>query len=191
MNGEKVDELPDKLLGNDGIEINWKLQDIQPKEKYEINYDLRRRISRTIIFLLGDKLKILKTHFNVTKSEIEGFFDIKLPFTNSYRSKIKGVLIEDIIPLYYISLIKEPHDFIPYREQKTDMGELIKWNIGTMDSFTMNYHYKLIDLFKFEQLKVIVNDLCRNGAQALNDRDISLSIKKYKEITSHLREYIK
>ena len=42
INGEPVDQLPDKSLTKDGLEVKWQLENIPPREKVEITYDLRR-----------------------------------------------------------------------------------------------------------------------------------------------------
>jgi hypothetical protein len=191
LNGKVVEELPDHTLTEDGLELNWKLQNIQPKEKVEINYDLRRRISRTAIFLLEDQLKIVKTHSNIQSIEdIEGLHEAQLPFSNTYGSDIEGVIVEDIIPLYYLSFIKEPTDSLPDNITSADQGELIKWNVGNMEPKTLNYHYKLLDLYKFEQLKILITKLNKDGLAALHEDELDNSLGKFSEITKLLNEYI-
>ena len=186
LNGKKVEELPDKTLTKEGLEINWKLQNIPPKEKVEINYDLRRRVSRTIIFLIEGKIKIVKNHSNLSAQDLEGLFDVKLPFTNSFGTPLEGVIIEDILPLYYVHFIKEPHDLLPDKSTSSEMGDLIKWNVGTLDEKTLNYHYKLIELSRMEEIKINVNNLNKEGLNALNSGDTHEAIEKYKEIRTIL-----
>ena len=121
LNGEPVKELPDKSLSENGIELNWQFNNIPPKENIEINYDLRRRVSRTIIFILNGQLKIIKTHSKLSMLELEGLYEAKLPFTNSYGGQIEGVIVEDIIPLYYLHFIKEPTHILPAKPQILNM----------------------------------------------------------------------
>ena len=45
---------------------------------------------------------------------MEGFYDAELPFTNSYGAQLDGVVIEDIIPLYYLHMI--PYHIKVFRE---------------------------------------------------------------------------
>jgi hypothetical protein len=186
LNGEKVQELPDKTLTKEGLEINWKLKNIPPKEKIDITYDLRRRVSRTIIFLIEGKIKIIKNHSNLSALELEGLFDVKLPFTNSYGTVLEGLIIEDILPLYYVHIIKEPQDLLPDKSTTSEMGELFKWNIGRMDEQTLNYHYKLIELSRMEEIKINVKELSKEGLDALNSGDSQEAIKKYQEIRTIL-----
>jgi len=35
--------------------------------------------------------------------ELEGLYEANLPFTNSYEGQLEGVIVEDIIPLYYLN----------------------------------------------------------------------------------------
>jgi len=191
LNGKTVEELPDHTLTEEGLELNWKLHNIQPKEKVDIKYDLRRRISRTAIFLLKDQLKIIKTHFNIEDLEdVEGLHEAKLPFSNTYGTDIDGVIVEDIIPLYYLSFIKEPTDALPDNVTSADQGELIKWNVGKMEPKTLNYHYKLLDLYKFEQLKILITKLNKEGLASLHEDELKASLGKFSEITRILDEYI-
>ncbi|MHA1148609.1 MAG: hypothetical protein ACTSR8_10235 [Promethearchaeota archaeon] len=192
LNGEEVKELPDKTLTKDGLEVKWQLNNIKPKEKVEINYDLRRRISRTVIFLLEDQLKIIKTHSHIEDADpnIVGFYNARLPFKNTYNSPLSGLIIEDIIPLYYLHNIKEPTSYIP-DEMKAQTGNLVKWNIGELAPTTVNYHYKLLELFLFEELKINVEKLDKEGYQALLENNFSESLGKYSEILKILEDFIK
>ena len=97
LNGEPVKELPDKSLTKQGIELEWKIQNIPPKEGVDINYDLRRRVSRTIIFILKSQVSIIKTHANLSILKLEGLYEANLPFTNSFGEIINGVIVEDIM----------------------------------------------------------------------------------------------
>ncbi len=191
LNGKPVEELPDKTLTKDGLELKWTLQNIQPKERVDINYNLRRRIIRTIIFVLKDRLKIVKTYADINPLEIEGLHEAKLPFTNSSRKALQSVIIEDLIPLYYIHFVKAPRDILPDNESKFTHGELVKWNIGTMKKGTLNYHYKLLELYKFEELKIIIHNLDNVGYDALKKNDGIQSIVKYKEIVNELEDFVK
>ncbi|MFX1257875.1 MAG: hypothetical protein ACFFAN_08455 [Promethearchaeota archaeon] len=190
LNGKVVEELPDHSLTEEGLELKWKLQNIQPKEKVEINYDLRRRISRTIIFILKGSLKIVKTHSNLKELELEGTYEAILPFTNSYGSILDGVIVEDIIPLYYLHSIKEPTNLSPTKILNSKQGDLVKWNVGAMEQKTLNYHYKLLELYKFEELKILINTLDKEGLTALNNHKLGEALGKFTEIRNHLENYI-
>jgi len=189
LNGEKVEELPDKSLSKDGMEINWKLQNIPPKEKVEIKYDLRRRISRTLIFILEGQVKIIKTHSNLSAAELEGLYDAKMPLTNSYGSALDGVVVEDIIPLYYLHFVKEPSNVFPTETSSSKMGELVKWNIGALQTGTMNYHYRLLELYRLEEIKINISDLSGKGKEQVNIGNLTEAIKIYDEIINQLEEY--
>jgi len=191
LNGKAVDELPDNTLKSEGLELNWQIKNVQPKEKVEINYDMRRRISRTIIFILENQLKIIKTHSNLNPLELEGFFEAKMPFTNSYQTVLDGVIVEDIIPLYYLHFIKEPTHILPAETANSKQGDLIKWNIGAMEKVTLKYHYKLLELYKFEELKILINQWDKEGLGALDNNDLLEALGKYKKVVDLLSDYLK
>lgn len=191
LNGEPVKALPDKSLTKNGIEFRWELKNIPPKEKVEINYDLRRRISRSVIFILKGKLQIIKTHSNLQNLELDGFYEASLPFSNSYGTTIEGVIIEDIIPLYYLHFVKEPTNLVPAVTSNTEHGDLIKWNIGTMKAESLNYQYRLLELYRLEELKINIKDLTKNGISAINKGDLTEALQFYDNLINQLEEYNK
>ncbi len=189
LNGEPIKELPDKSLSENGIELNWQFKNIPPKENIEINYDLRRRVSRTIIFILNGKLKIIKTHSKLNMLDLEGLYEARLPFTNSYGGQIEGVIVEDIIPLYYLYFIKEPMHFLPAKTTTSEHGELVKWNVGTMEIETLNYQYRLLELYRYEEIKININHLNKEGLDSLERGDLSNSLAIYEKLINQLEEY--
>jgi len=191
LNGEPIKELPDKSLSENGIELNWQFKNIPPKENIEINYDLRRRVSRTIIFILNGQLKIIKTHSKLNMLELEGLYEAKLPFTNSYGGQIEGVIVEDIIPLYYLHFIKEPTHVLPAQTTNSEHGELVKWNVGTMEIETLNYQYRLLELYRYEEIKININHLNKEGLDSLERGDLSNSLAIYEKLINQLEEYNK
>ncbi|MBY8982585.1 MAG: hypothetical protein KGD57_06535 [Candidatus Lokiarchaeota archaeon] len=191
INKEEVKKLPEKTLTKEGLELTWKLKNIQPKENMDINYDLRRRVSRTIIFVLEDQLKIIKTHSNLNPLKLEGLFEAKIPFNNSYGKILDGLVIEDIIPLYYVNSIKEPKNILPSETVKTEKGDIIKWNIGNMENAALNYNYRLLELYKFEELKIKVKNLTKDGNKSLRDGNLTETMQNYDKIINELMEFNK
>ena len=189
LNGEPVKEVPDKSLSENGIELNWQFKKIPPKEKVEINYDLRRRVSRTIIFIQNGQLKIIKTHSKLEMLELEGLYEAKLPFTNSYGAQIEGVIVEDIIPLYYLYFIKYPTHSLPAKTTNSEHGKLVKWNVGTMEIETLNYQYRLLELYRYEEIKININHLNKEGLDSLERGDLSNSLAIYEKLINQLEEY--
>jgi len=190
-NGNLVPELPDKKLTRDGLEVNWKLENIQPRENVEVNYDLRRRVSRTIIFILENQLKIIKTHSNLHSLEIEGSYDVKFPFKNSFGSILNGLVVEDIIPLYYLHFIKEPTRILPAPTISSNVGDLIKWNIGRMESETLNYHYRLLEIYRLEEIKIKIEELDTKGTEAIIEGRIPNALQNYQQIKDIISDYLK
>ncbi len=191
LNGEPVKELPDKSLTKQGMEIEWKIQNIPPKENVDIVYDLRRRVSRTIIFILKGQISIIKTHANLNNLKLEGLYEASLPFTNSFGEILNGVIVEDIIPLYYLHFIKEPLKLLPAEISDSKVGDLIKWNIGIMEPITINYQYRLLELYRLEEIKINIDILSKNGIDSLNKGDLTEALEIYDKIIHQLEEYNK
>lgn len=189
INGKPVEQLPEKTLTKHGLELKWQLGNIPPKEKIEINYDLRRRISRTIVFILEGELKIIKTHSNLNKLPMEGFYDAELPFKNTYGKNLESVVIEDIIPLYYLHIIKEPTYLLPAEVTHSKNGELVKWELATLGQKTLDYRYRLLELYRYEEIKVIVDRLNKDFMDLLEKNELAKAVEKYHEIGSKIEEY--
>jgi 3-deoxy-D-manno-octulosonate 8-phosphate phosphatase KdsC-like HAD superfamily phosphatase len=189
INGKPVEQLPDKTLTKDGLELKWQLENIPPKEKLEIRYDLRRRVSRTIIFVLEGEIKIVKTHSTLNKLQMEGFYDAALEFTNSYGSDLSGVIIEDIIPLYYLHIIKEPTAMLPAEQKESKMGELIKWDIGDLEEKTLDHRYRLLELYRYEEIKMAVDSLNKDFIKYLDKGQLNKAVERYHEMGGMLEEY--
>ena len=190
-NGELVKDLPDKNLKKEGLELHWNVGEINPKEGIEINYNLRRRISRTIIFILKGQLKIIKTHSNLSQGKYEGLYEAKLPFKNLFGLAIDGVVIEDIIPLYYVHFVEQPRNLLPTITAEPEMGDLFKWNIGSMKEETIAYHYKLLEIYRFEEKKINIHELNTKGLEDLEKGDFLGALEKYKEIRNLLISNVK
>ncbi|MFX1259573.1 MAG: hypothetical protein ACFFAN_17095, partial [Promethearchaeota archaeon] len=191
FNGEPVKTPLNKTLIKDGIELNWKIQNIAPEEKIDIIYELRRRVSRTIIFILDGQLKIIKTHSNLTPLNIEGLYEINLFFNNSLGSELNGVVIEDVIPPYYLHYFEEPKDLMPKKTKDLEKGEILKWMIETMKSGTLNYRYKLLESYRFKEIKKEIESLDKEGLHCLNEGSLKEVLAKYKEIRNLLMSRIK
>ena len=189
VNGKPVEELPDKTLKKDGLELKWSIQNIPARGKVEITYDLRRRVSRTIIFVLDGELKIVKTHSSLDKLKMEGFYDAKLPFKNTYGKDLEGVIIEDIVPLYYMHIIKEPNNILPAEVKQSKMGELVKWDIGKLGETTLNHHYRLLELYRYEEIKIAVDALNKDFVKLLERGELTKAVDTYHEIGKQLEEY--
>ena len=144
----------------------------------------------TIIFILKEEVKVIKTHSRITERDIEGFFEAELPFTNSFGTTLKGVVVEDIIPLYYIHFIEEPKNLLPNKITETNSGDLLKWDIESLDEKTLNYHYNLLELYKFEELKITLNQTHKQAIENLNNNNFSEALDYFKKIRNSISTYV-
>ena len=136
-------------------------------------------------------MKIIKTHSNINKLQLEGLYEAKLPFTNLLGLAIDAVIIEDIIPLSFLHFIEEPKNLLPDITTNLEIGKIFKWNVGTMKGGTLNYHYKFLEASCFEEIKININELNKEGLQDLNKGNIIGALAKYKEIRNLLLSNIR
>ena len=73
---------------------------------------------------------------------------------------------------------------------KSDTGDLIKWNIGKLEKGTIDYHYNLLELYKYEELKINTNKLHSEGIEALNKGKLMESLEKFKNLRNELLNYL-
>ncbi len=190
VEGITLDKEPEKEMTKEGLQYTWYLKDIEPKQKVEINYDLRRRVSRTVIVPVQDQLKVIKTHSNLEFLNVEGLFDAKLKFVNHFGDNIKGIIIEDIIPLYYLYNIKYPDNQKPKGIDKSNNGALVKWNIKEFDKEQVAIHqYRLMEIYKFEELKIETRTLSKHAITFVRNRKYQNSIEQFDKILNKLKTY--
>ena len=191
LNGEPINYSPDRLFTKNGLELKHRIGTLAPNEDIDISYKLRQRVSRTIIFEFKDQLKIIKSHSNINKLQHDGLYEVKLPFENLSGSEIDGVFIEDIIPGNFLYFIEEPKNISPTITTDLDIGELFRWDLGCINDDPFNTHYKLLDVHYFENIKVNINGLNKEGLQNLQSGNIISALRKYKEIRTLLINNIK
>ena len=189
LNGETPSEQPTETLTKDGLQMQWTLHDIPPKQSVDINYDLRNRVSRTIIVPMEQQLKIIKTHSDLHQLPKEGLYDAKLQFSNNFHTEIKGAVIEDIIPLNYVFEIKEPENE-PHNDNAEAVGTMIKWNIHDFfQESAITHYYQLLELYRLETLKMAVHKRHQEAFDDLQKGSIKLAVEKYRQTVKDLEDY--
>ncbi|HEY0088978.1 MAG TPA: hypothetical protein VGB37_09045, partial [Candidatus Lokiarchaeia archaeon] len=71
------------------------------------------------------------------------------------------------------------------------IGELFKWPVGNIDISTLNFNYKLLESYKFEDIKTIVKNLNQNCLKNLNKGDIKTALAEYKELKQQILNFVK
>ncbi|MFX0070497.1 MAG: hypothetical protein ACFFAO_05335 [Candidatus Hermodarchaeota archaeon] len=189
--GKIVKTLPEKIFRKDGMELIWQIKNLKSKERVDLSYTLRCRVSTTIIFVIGDVLKIIKTHENLQKIEGDDLYESILTFNNVYGKKLDGLIFEDIVPSYYAHLIEEPKDLLPIKTTGLDFGDLFRWDIGHINGDSLTFKYKLLEKNQFEGIRNEINDLSKIGFESLNKGNIIKALDKFKQIKNILVSKVK
>jgi len=190
LNGREIEESPKKLVKKDGLEVEWKLHNILPKEVLEITYNFQKRVSRVMVLISKDILKLVNLHFDVNEVEEEDAYEVFLPFVIPEGKNYDWVIIEDIIPLNYIAAIIEPEDSTPMDTSSLKIGKLIGWVFDNLESGTYLFQYKLLDSYQFQNIKTKLSNLFKEGLGYLKNNDLIDAIKKAKEISDVFKEKI-
>ncbi|MHA1775817.1 MAG: hypothetical protein ACTSWC_03525 [Promethearchaeota archaeon] len=183
-------EKPEEQLHKDGFVLKWKLNNIPAQNSVKINYELRKRVSRTILIPLETQLKVIKTHTSIKDYSPEGLYDVTMFFKNKFAKSVIGVVIEDIIPTFYHFQIKLPKDALPASQVEQPIGALIKWNYHEiLENKELKHQYRLLNLAQFENLKILVDKLTREAYNTLERGDIDKSLATYQKIVKKLRKF--
>jgi hypothetical protein len=102
---------------------------------------------------------------------------------------MEGVIIEDIIPLYYLHMIKAPTNILPSEVKESKMGELVKWDIGSLEEIQLNHQYRLLEVYRYEEIKIAVDSLNKEFINFLDKGELTKAVNRYHEIGSMLEEY--
>lgn len=190
LNGDSTDKEPEKITTKEGLELKWTFTDIPPKESISLVYDLKRRVSRTIIIPTEKELKIIKTHKAIESLKQTGLYVAKINFSNKTDMELKNTIIEDIIPQYYIFEINKPEEE-PKNIKQQEIGSLIKWAINTVPiNYSALYQYKLLELYLYEDFKMKITQLNKQALDELEKQKLDISLKKFDEIVKMFDQYL-
>jgi hypothetical protein len=99
--------------------------------------------------------------------------------------------MEDIIPLYYLHFVEEPKHILPNKVSKTDSGDLLKWDIETVEEETLSYHYNLLEIYKFEELKINAISAHDKAMEDLKKGDIINALGYFEKIKKLIANHIR
>jgi hypothetical protein len=112
-----------------------------------------------------------------------------MPFTNSYNDSLTGLVVEDIVPLYYVHIIKKPKDYSPQDIKATNLGELIKWEIQKMEPGKIEYTYNLIELYKLQEIKIELRKLASQGILKIKEGKLQQALPIYETMIDQVSRY--
>ena len=101
------------------------------------------------------------------------------------------MVVEDIIPLYYLHFVKAPTNVLPAETSRSKQGELVKWNVGKMEAGTINYQYRLVELFRLEELKVDLTNIRKEAKDSIDKGDLTEALMQYEKVINQLEEFNK
>ncbi|MHA1221750.1 MAG: hypothetical protein ACTSSG_06440 [Candidatus Heimdallarchaeaceae archaeon] len=113
--------------GEENLEIIWKIPELEPKERVEITYYLKRRINRIILELKEKEITVLKVFENISPYNLEYAASIK--YININNIPLKEVYIADTIPPEFNILKTKPEAIAPQGiiERAKMKGITIRW----------------------------------------------------------------
>lgn len=150
-------------LGENGLEITWKIERLEPGEKVQIEYDLAYRMMRTILIRDDNDITLLHTYEDIKN---EGN-DIWIESNYEFREKtniLENVKILDQIPNHYQLISSQPDVSEPLgKKSDYSTGTEIEW---THNDVPVNTQFQVIyDLKENQKMyrdKIIIQDESEN-----------------------------
>ena len=187
----------DQVIGDESLLVKWKLPDLNPKERVEITYHLKRRIDRIIIEVDEKEITILKTFENINPSDLE--YRANTDYVNTHSKEIKEVYIADTIPPEFNILKTIPEAIAPHGiiERAKMKGITVRWkhkNVKPEDIIEKRYN---LDYFSylFRGKKIVTDKEGNNILKSLKILQPSTREGGYKTLyviraLSHIEEVI-
>lgn len=124
----------------EGVEASFDLK-LQPKEKINLNFTLRRNLSRTGIIAQGKEIWVIRTHVPIIQ-ETSTRFTSHLTFLNKTEKKMNSVILEDVIPLEFSILEISPGNLQLYAKDIEDtLLQHILSSFGKNEKFENTYFF--------------------------------------------------
>ncbi len=166
INGKEPELQPDTKLKKNGLQYSWYIPKMDENDSINFKYQLKPRISRTIILPLKNSVKVIKTHSDL-KDETEQNIEVQnsevalLTFKNSFENRLNNIVFEDIIPIFYAYEVEE-HKSQHFPSFKESSENFVKWKLNEMPiEQSSQYEYELTELHKIEELKIKAYNLLK------------------------------
>nr|MDO8082642.1 tetratricopeptide repeat protein [Candidatus Freyarchaeota archaeon] len=138
---EKIDSQvrPKTKPALEGVEASFDFKKLSPKEKINVNFTLRRNISRTVIIGQGKEIWAIRTHIPIIR-ETATRFKSHLTLLNKTEKVMGNVILEDVIPLEFSVVEISLGNVQPYAKDMEDtLLQQILSNFGKNDKFEITY----------------------------------------------------
>jgi tetratricopeptide (TPR) repeat protein len=140
-NVEKIDSQvrPKTQPALEGMEATFDLKKLSPKEKINVNFTLRRNVSRTVVMEQGKEIWVIRTHIPIIQ-ETPTSFKSHLIIQNNTGKGIDSVILEDVIPLEFSVVEVSPGNVQLYANDIEDtLLQQILSNFGKNDKVEITY----------------------------------------------------
>jgi hypothetical protein len=187
----------DQIRGDESLIVKWKIPDLDPKDRVEITYHLKRRINRIIIEVDEKEVTILKTFENINPADLE--YKANTHYINTQSKELKELYIADTIPPEFNILKTIPEAIAPQGiiERAKMKGITIRWkhkNVKAEDIIEKKYN---LDYFSylFRGKKLVTDKEGNNILKSLKILQPSARESGYKILyviraLSHIEEVI-
>nr|MDO8084871.1 hypothetical protein [Candidatus Sigynarchaeum springense] len=185
---------PKKKLLDEGLQLTWTLPEVKPKQKVQAELDLERRISRTIIANISEKVDLIQTWFNIVPAGER--YAANGQFTNVYSAGVNNLVIEDEIPLtFHLVDVVPTKDVQSFNPDRQHFENLVKWQYAPVEiARRLDHGYTLADrrllvisTYDFSSIKGCpVRSVLKIAEPNLIFNEMSVSI--YIELAEHVPE---
>ncbi|UCG90381.1 MAG: hypothetical protein JSU57_01225 [Candidatus Heimdallarchaeota archaeon] len=133
-------ELDEKKRTSDGLVFTWKKDRIEPGEKISVEYILRKRVERFIVFRKENRVSVVNIYQSVQQD-----LQTNLNFVNTSGKVFHEILVEDVIPPELMVNNTTSNKKIKPVTIPTHDSTLYRWIFSTLlpsDNFSVFYEFR-------------------------------------------------
>ncbi|MFX1535177.1 MAG: hypothetical protein ACFFDI_13210 [Promethearchaeota archaeon] len=133
-----------ETIEDQGVLYRWQKPLLEPNEKVQVKYILRRRIERSILSRKGRKVALVTTYHNIDWSNPDKFKTIT-QFTNTASESFDEVFIEDIIPPEVIVVSSSASASLSSMRLPTENSAAYRWSktpFGENEEIEITYRFR-------------------------------------------------
>ncbi|MFX0065092.1 MAG: hypothetical protein ACFFC7_23190, partial [Candidatus Hermodarchaeota archaeon] len=133
-----------ETVEDQGVLYRWQKPLLEPNEKVQVKYILRRRIERSILSRKGRKVALVTTYHNIDWSNPDKFKTVTY-FTNTASESFDEVFIEDIIPPEVIVVSSSTRSSLSSMRLPTENSAAYRWSktpFGENEEIEITYRFR-------------------------------------------------
>ncbi|GAB4328432.1 MAG: hypothetical protein Kow0069_35650 [Promethearchaeota archaeon] len=178
---------PERVPKKEGLEVRWTVRGVPAKQRVDVTYDLRRRVSRTIVVTMDEDLRVVKTHSSLKPTPSSDCYQASLRYTN-LPDDATMVVVEDVLPPKHVHEVARP-EVPPADVKESPLGALVRWDFPRVPAGeTTRHDYAFWDAARFESMKAKALGALKRSRKMAKAGDLEGASAPLSEVVTFLGE---